>query len=356
MPTKFYFENAIEKGKGELVALGTRFLIITGQSSRKNGSLEAVIKVFKDNQKYFEIFDQTEENPSEQMVKKIIETYGKNWDVVVGLGGGSPMDAAKAVAVLCKNEIEIEDLYNPEKYSAALPIVCIPTTSGTGSEVTQYSVLTVNGQKKGFKHETIFPKLSFIDPVYTLTMPEELTLSTGLDALSHAIESAVSKRSNPMSELYSFKAIEIIKDTLPELLKDLSNYELRKKIMFASTLAGISISITGTTIAHALGYSITTEKGIRHGLATAVFLPFELQQANTQTAKKILEMFDGSLLNYFKNIGVKISFPVSDKELETWTERVSKASHVAITPGNYNREKIYEAYLWLIEKSGLYGG
>ncbi|MBO8160003.1 MAG: iron-containing alcohol dehydrogenase [Thermosipho sp. (in: Bacteria)] len=354
LPTKIFFEDNYKESEKLIDSLGNSFLIITGKSSKINGSLEDLLVILNKLGKKYEIYDECLENPPKELIEKIIKKFGKNWDVVVGLGGGSPMDTAKAVAVLCKNDIEVEDLYEPSKYSLASKIICIPTTSGTGSEVTQYSVLTVNGLKKGFKHEAIFPTLSILEPKYTLTLSKELTISTGLDALSHAIESALSLRANDFSDLFAFKAIEIIKNTLPKLVDDLNNYELRKNMLYASTLAGIAISITGTTIAHALGYSLTTEKNIKHGVATAIFLPFEIENATTEKSQKISNII-GNMLDFLKNLDVKVSFEINDNEINRWAETVSKASHIKVTPGNYNIDKIKEAYNWLINKSELFG-
>lgn len=355
LPTKVYFEDNFNESINEIDKLGEKFLIITGKSSSKNGSLNDLIEVLKKLNKHFEIFDNTLENPPKSMIENILQKYGKDWDVIVGLGGGSPMDTAKAVAVLCKNDISVEELYNADKYNEAAKIMCIPTTSGTGSEVTQYSVLTINNQKKGFKHESIFPTLSILEPKYTLTMSRELTISTGLDALSHAVESALSLKNNEFSELYAFKAIEIITNTLPNLIEDLSNYSLRRAMMLASMYAGIAISVTGTTIAHSLGYSLTTDKNIKHGLATAVFLPFEIENAKTKNSEKIIELL-GNPVDFLKKLDVKLDIKISDDDIEKWSERVIKSSHVKVTPGNYNINKIKEAYKWLIEKSTLVGG
>ncbi|ABR31721.1 alcohol dehydrogenase [Thermosipho melanesiensis] len=355
LPTKIFFEDNYIQSIDEIKRLGDKFLIITGKSSKINKSLDELLKILNKLNKKYEIFDETLENPPKEMINNIIERYGKNWDVIVGLGGGSPMDTAKAVAVLCKNNISVEELYDSNKYNSAAKILCIPTTSGTGSEVTQYSVLTINNVKKGFKHDVIFPDVAILEPKYTLTLNKELTVSTALDALSHAIEAFLSLRANSFSDLYALKAIEIISLNLNNLVKDLGNYELRKKIMLASLYAGISIGITGTTIAHSLGYSLTTEKGIKHGLATAVFLPFEIEHSNSSKANKIKEIL-GDPLEFLKSLNILIKFSVNEREIEAWSQRVLNSSHVKVTPGNYDFSKIKETYKWLLEKSGLYGG
>uniref|UniRef100_A0A7C5U4L7 Iron-containing alcohol dehydrogenase n=1 Tax=Fervidobacterium nodosum TaxID=2424 RepID=A0A7C5U4L7_9BACT len=352
MPTKIiYGENVILKNREIFQNLGERFLIITGKSSKQNGSLDDLCDVLENKTIY--IHDATPENPPVDIIKPLAEKF-KDADVVIGLGGGSPMDTAKAVAVLIENpNLKEEELYTKEKYNSAKPIICIPTTAGTGSEVTQYSVLTIDGRKRGFSHEVIFPKYAFVDYRYTVTLGKKLTLSTALDALSHAMEGYISLKATPFSDVLALEAMKIIKEYLPRLLDDPENSYYRERIMFASTLAGMVIAQTGTTIAHALGYNLTTEKGVKHGLATAVFLPFELKEAKSKVKDKVenvLRIFEGSLESFFSLIGVNLEIQINEEELTQWAKIVSKASHIASTPGTYTFENLKEAYQQVIEK------
>ncbi|MFN3691592.1 MAG: iron-containing alcohol dehydrogenase family protein [Fervidobacterium sp.] len=356
MPTKvIYQKDGVLKNRDTLRTLGERFLVITGKSSKRNGSLDDILDALEG--KYVYIYDETPENPPLDILKPIANKYD-DADVVIGLGGGSPMDTAKAVAVLIENKnLDPIDLYNKEKYSQAKPIVCIPTTAGTGSEVTQYSVLTVDGKKRGFSHECIFPTLSFVDYKYTMTLERDLTISTALDALSHATEGFLSFKSTPFSDVMAIEAIKLIKEFLPRLLDDPENEFFRERIMFASTLSGMVIAQTGTTIAHALGYSLTTDKGVKHGLATAVFLPFEIREAKYETrnnvkerALEVLKIFDGSLEKFYNILGLHLCITFSDEEISNWARATSKASHIVSTPGTYNVEKLIDAYREVLEK------
>ncbi|MFN6991317.1 MAG: iron-containing alcohol dehydrogenase family protein [Fervidobacterium sp.] len=356
MPTKvIYQKDGLLKNRDMLRTLGERFLVITGKSSKRNGSLDDVLDVL--DGKYVYIYDETPENPPLEILKPIANKYD-DADVVIGLGGGSPMDTAKALAVLIENKnLEPIELYNKEKYSRAKPIVCIPTTAGTGSEVTQYSVLTVEGKKRGFSHDCIFPTLSFVDYKYTMTLGKDLTISTALDALSHAIEGFLSLKSTPFSDIMAIEAIKLIKEFLPRLLDDPENEFFRERIIFASTLAGMVIAQTGTTIAHALGYPLTTDKGIKHGLATAVFLPFEIREAKYETksnvrekALQVLKIFDGSLEEFYNILGLNLNITFSDEEINNWAFATSKAPHISSTPGTYNSETLMNAYREILEK------
>lgn len=353
MPTKvIYQKDCVLKNRELIRNLGEHFLVVTGKSSKKNGSLEDLLDALEGKETY--IYDETPENPPLDIIKPIAQKYG-NADVVIGLGGGSPMDTAKAVAILLENkELDPIDLYNKEKYKRARPIVCIPTTAGTGSEVTQYSVLTVDGKKRGFSHECIFPTYAFVDYKYTLTLNRELTLSTALDALSHAVEGYISLKATQFSDVLALNSINLIKEYLPRLLDDLENEFYRERIIFASTLAGIVIAQTGTTIAHALGYPLTTDKGVKHGIATAVFLPFELQEAkieannNTKDVKEkvdqVLKIFEGSLESFYRLLNIYMDIDFSDEEIDNWAFMASKASHISATPGTYTLEKFVSAY------------
>ncbi len=352
LPTNVIFGKSAIKENGNLIAeLGENFLVVTGKSSAKNGSLDDLLNVLKDKKVY--IFNETPENPPIEIVDKVVNEYrDKNIDCVIGLGGGSPMDLSKAIAVLLKNlELPAEKLYDQTSYESALPIVCIPTTSGTGSEVTQYSVLTVNGTKKGFGNpKCTFPILAFVDPKYTVDLPKDLTISTALDALSHAIEGYISKKSNEFSDLFALKSIEIIAEYLPKVLSDLQNYEYREKLSLASVYGGITIAQTGTAIGHALGYPLTTYKNIRHGSATAVFLPFELEQVRTEVGDKVKDIeniFGGSLDKFYNSIGFKIQLSITEKEIEDWSILTSKATHIAVTPGSWTIDVIRNAYKFI---------
>lgn len=347
MPTKvIYGKGAVLKNREILRSLGEHFLVITGKSSMKNGSLDDVLEALEG--KYVRIYDTTPENPPIELIPEICSEFTdtRDIDVVIGLGGGSPMDTAKAVAVLLDNpQLNVRDLYDATKYTSAKKIVCIPTTAGTGSEVTQFSVLTVDGRKMGFSNnKCTFPTIAFVDYSYTITMGRELTISTALDALSHAMEGYISLNATPLTDVLAMESMKNIKEFLPRLLDDPESEYYREKIMFASMLAGMVIAQTSTTVAHALGYNLTTDKGIKHGLATAIFLPFELRNANTEKAETVKALFDGSLYRFYEDIGIKLNIDISDDDIEKWVKIVSTASHIRSTPGNYDIDTLTEAF------------
>ena len=214
MPTKIYSERDCVKKHGEEWArLGKKALIVTGRSSAVNGSLSDVKEVLESQGTGYCVFDETEANPSVEMVMKVRD-YGikENVDFVIGIGGGSPLDAAKAVAAYAADpELGMMDIFtaNIEK---VLPIAAIPTTAGTGSEVDQAAVLTIGSGKikKSFKARDTFPKVAFLDAKYTETMNREYTVSTALDAFCHCVESYLSPKSTISFSVHSpFSAASI---------------------------------------------------------------------------------------------------------------------------------------------------
>jgi len=203
-------------------------------------------------------------------------------DFIIAVGGGSPLDAGKAIAAYANNpDCGVMDIYDAEKLkNPCLPIIAVPTTAGTGSEAAPYAVLTIdNGlRKKTFKDASSYPKYSFVDPKYTYTLSNDYSVSTALDALSHAIESYLSPKANDVSkEAAAFAAAEVwavlfhSEDGMGE--KDAGGFtqRQRERLMYAATAAGVAISHTGTGFPHPLGYSLTLLFGLPHGKACALF-------------------------------------------------------------------------------------
>ncbi|HOJ88110.1 MAG TPA: iron-containing alcohol dehydrogenase family protein [Pseudothermotoga sp.] len=351
MPTKIFFsQRVVEKNKEIFKNFGAKALVVTGRtSSRINGSLSDIENALKSMGIEFYVYDRIEENPTfEQIRQAVEECKTQSFDFVIGVGGGSPLDSAKAIAVLLRNRsLRVEDLYDSNKYSSALPIVAIPTTSGTGSEVTQYSVLTDDtGFKRGFGHDSIFPVIALIDPVYTVSMTVSLTRSTGLDALCHAVEGFLSKKATPISDLYAVESMKLIKENLPKALENPNDLEARTAMSFASCLAGMVISQTSTTLAHVLGYPLSTFKGIRHGDATAAFLDAVVHGAESeipQKVQKVKEIF-GDIKRFIESAGLKIELQLSDEELETWVKRALTAKHMQWTRGVFDELSIRKLY------------
>lgn len=287
------------ENSAELGALGKKALVVTGRggSSRHNGSLGDVEAALSRAGLEYQIFAQIEANPGLETVRSgagLARQSGA--DVIIAVGGGSPLDAAKAMAVLAVNDIDDETLFAAQ-FNSALPLVAVPTTAGTGSEVTPYSVLTYPQiqSKRSLASPLLYPRLALVDPQYGMTMSTEVTADTAVDAYSHALEGYFSLKANPVSDLLAERALSILGEQLRSLcIEPQPAIEARQALSYGSVLAGMVISQTGTSIPHALGYALTYFKGVTHGRANGLllsaYLHFNLQGDSRARAVRVLEL------------------------------------------------------------------
>ena len=283
-PTKLIFSE--EAGSDLLVELASAspdsVLLLTDKGIIKAGIAEKILN--KLSEKGFNplVFDDIPGNPNIPDVKKALAAIeGKHITHVVALGGGSVLDVAKAVGLLLGDpELDYEEVQwhrQPIK-KAPLPVIGIPTTAGTGSEVTHVAVV---GDSKGFKmgvlHPAMFMKTAIIDGSLMLTLPPQLTSNTGMDSLVHAIEAFLSKKANPVSDMFALSAIRAIVKWLPEAYKNGSNLEARKQMAMAATLAGISFDQSSLGLVHALAGPLCGTYHLHHGLGVATLLPATIE-------------------------------------------------------------------------------
>ena len=207
---------------------------------------------------------------------------GAEIEVVVALGGGSVIDSAKVFAAAGGNFDRVARFLENKDGADALsflPIIAVPTTAGTGSEVTCWATVwnEAQGKKYSLAHPRLYPETALLDPVLMLGKPHGLTLATGLDSLSHSLESIWNVNANPVSARHAVAASKLILKTLPDLLRDLGNLELRRTMAEASLFAGLAFSNTKTAIAHNISYPITLGWGVQHGIACSFTLPTVLR-------------------------------------------------------------------------------
>jgi alcohol dehydrogenase len=219
----------------------------------------------------------TVSEPSYHFLDELRKSYaGEDLQVIVGIGGGSSMDAAKAMAVLVNNkEPAISYRGFNMMTESVLPVIAIPTTAGTGSEVTpNASFIDTEGKKKmGINGEAIRPRYAILDPEFTLTCPLNPTISVAVDSIVHATEAYVAKKTNPMAQLFASEGIKHVFKYLPLVVSDLSNVEYREKVMYGAFLAGIALMNSGTGPAAAMSYPLGVHQKVPHGIGGGIFLP-----------------------------------------------------------------------------------
>lgn len=286
MPTKVFAEtNSVKKNKHEFAKLGTCPLIVTGRhSSKVNGSLKDVEDSLTElNMKYY-IFDEIEENPSVETCEKAAAyALEKGCDMVIGVGGGSPLDASKAIALLIKNpEKDGTPFYEAEELPW-VPVAAVPTTAGTGSEVTPYAILTVHKwkTKKSISHR-IFPDIALVDAKYLAYTDQRILISTAVDALAHLVEGRINVKSDRYNQMLSEYGMELWGKAKEALRRGQPAEEEYELLMEASTIAGMTISHTGTSLPHGMSYYLTYEQGISHGRAAAVFLTAYMRESKNE--------------------------------------------------------------------------
>lgn len=231
------------------------------------------------------VIDDIAPNPDIALLEKQTARFAelkKQPDVIVALGGGSVIDSAKVFAA-APGDFARMDAYLKKRADAEtlrpVPLIAVPTTAGTGSEVTCWGTVWDGGKgvKHSLAHPGLYPQYAIVDPDLMLGKPRDLTVQTGLDALSHSLESLWNKSANPVSMAHAVQAARAIIATLPLLASDLRNVELRERMARASTSAGFAFSNTKTAIAHSLSYPITLRHGVPHGIACSFSLPMVIR-------------------------------------------------------------------------------
>lgn len=332
MPTELYFgKGCIEKNKNAMLRLGSNALIVTGKnSSRQNGSLHTMIKTLEELKIRYHIFDDVEENPSLETIESA-SNLGKSLgvDFVVGIGGGSPLDASKAIAVFIKNPFINKSNIFSGLTLESLPVVAVPTTSGTGSEVTPYSIVTVHKEEtKKNLGQNIFPTVAYLDSSFTNQLPYDITVNTSVDAFTHLVESYLNSNASLLSDMLAEKGFQLFKDCFNNLLnKDLSE-DFREKVMMASTIGGMAIAQVGTSLPHGMGYALTYYKKLPHGLANAVLTIEYLKCFKDQNKiNKMLNILGLNSLQELKDIFdslFKINIKLTEEEINQFAAKFTE--------------------------------
>lgn len=352
IPTRIFQEdNAVKNHGSEIAHCGKKALIVTGRSSaKKNGALNDVETVLKEFHIQYVIFDEVEENPSVSSIMKAA-TLGRaeGTDFVIGIGGGSPLDAAKAIALMIQNRDCSEEVLFETVSLRSLPVIAIPTTCGTGSEVTQFAILSrADTQTKQCISHAVYPELALVDSRYLAFAPEKVIIHTAIDTLGHILESYFNNRATDYSRMLSQYAMEVWGCCVPVLCGMEATKEDYDRMMFASTLAGMAFSHTGTTLPHGLSYYLTYHKHIPHGKAVGLFLPQYLkalpEEWDVQVLMALRALGFGSLEQFegFIN-GILGKIALSDAEKEAMAASVANnPDKLAQVPYSVTKEDILQ--------------
>ncbi|MCS7307194.1 MAG: iron-containing alcohol dehydrogenase [Aquificaceae bacterium] len=373
LPVEVLFGTGYADKVGEVgKRFGYRVLVVTGRKSTKeNRTLERVLNsLTRNGAEEVLIYDKVETNPTDKMVNEASKLVVEHRiDYIVGLGGGSSLDVAKAVSIVSSNEGYAWDYVNYPEGPRLIPflnrpVICIPTTAGTGSEVNRYSVLsnTLRKEKLVLSHSLNYPKVAIIDPTTTVSMDRRLTAITGIDALMHALESLTNKLSNILAEELAVKAITLIKKYLPIALEEPENLEARSYMSYSAMLAGIAIDRKRVALIHGMEHPVSAHyPNITHGEGLAG-LAVAVTEFNYKGNKDKYSLF-AELMGYkpqphmavkavedfLEKVGMRVSLKnlgVEEEKIERLTEDVYMLSRglFSINPVEPTQEDIYKLY------------
>lgn len=272
-PRTIIGEGAFQMAAPYLQELGKKALIVTGKIITKTGLVDKIQETLNALGISSAIYNDLPGEPTDVMIMAGVEVFkAEKCDFIIGLGGGTPIDTAKAIAAMAVLPGKMIEYKGKELIGDFAPLVLIPTTAGTGSEVTRYFVFTntETDEKLLFKGDGLLPKLAIIDYTYTITSPRSITLATGMDALCHAIESYTCRKANPITDMFCIDAIKRIFKYLPKACSDGNDKEARENMSFAAYEAGVAINGAPTTIIHGMSRPIGACFHVPHGISNAM--------------------------------------------------------------------------------------
>lgn len=297
-PTRVTFEVGSTKTAGRRIAdMGIKsVLLVSGSgSTRKSDGFAALSASLAASGIAYTIYDSVTADPSAEQVAeatKAIQSAGHA--AVVAYGGGSPIDCAKSAALSAANNMPILEFSYGRAMPTipALPIIAVPTTAGTGTEMSSAAVTTdrATGRKLGYFAESFFPQLAIIDPENHVTMPQHVTAATGMDALTHAVESYLSLAANPLADAINLHVVELIGKNLRPAHLNGNDIGARSGMAVASSTAGIAFSQTGLGMVHGFAHPVGARHGVTHGVANAIILPYMLAALARDAAARMCDL------------------------------------------------------------------
>lgn len=303
-----------------------KIFLVTGNKSYFLSGAKNLLSEFINKYNYFRFYN-FETNPKLKDLINGINIFNKEkCDIIIGVGGGSVMDIAKSISILTTQKGDLEEFIKGEisLKERQIPSIMIPTTAGTGSESTHFSVTYINKIKYSLAHYSLLPDFVILDPLFTKNLPPYITACTSMDALCQAIESFWSTNSTEESRTYSKEAIELV---MSYIIKNVNNPDMisRGKMLIASNLAGRAINIAKTTAAHSVSYPLTSYFNIPHGHAVALTLPYFIEFNNNVSSENLqdsrgVEFIKDRMSELFTILKVKTADKAKDKIINVMKE------------------------------------
>ena len=351
-PTQIHFGTGIIKRLPEVAAGfgGTNALVVLDPGLIQAGLDSNITRALEAGNMTYTIYSEIDPEPGLRLADRGTEIAREhNCDCVIGVGGGSAMDVAKAIAILLTNGGRAVDYLGLGKIEKpGVPKIMVPTSAGTGAEVT-FTAVFINeetGSKGGMNGDPLYPEAAVLDPELTLSLPPHVTAATGIDALTHALEAYTSVQAHPVSEMYSLQAIELIATNLRTAYADGRNIEARSNMLLASLLGGKALAMAGVGLVHAMAYPLGGMFGIPHGLANAVLLPYVTEFnliGNLEKHALLAEMLGGDtnnmslrdsahvLVEEMHQLNSDLAIPASLSDLGIPDDRIEEMAKIALT-------------------------
>ena len=342
-------QDCLKKNCGLFASFGRRALVVTGKSSARNGALEDIEYAFNMNGQAYDLYDAVPPNPTVQCVEEGARlARERGAEFIVAVGGGSPMDAAKAIAMAARQQVE-GSIFSHAIGEDVLPMVHIPTTAGTGSEVTPYAIITNDEKqtKTSISAPSLFPKLAFLDGKYMANLPQSVTVNTALDAVSHAVEGMLSVRAGVISDALARESLRLLLGQYEALRTGKYTIEARQALLHGSALAGMVIANTGTSPVHGMGYSLTYYHGVPHGRANGLLLPAFLKKCEQKIPARMEEVYaalgmDGAEFSYKVALLLGAREAYTDKLLRAYAQKASLNKNIKNCRAFFDEEDLYE--------------
>lgn len=372
-PTRLVFGAGAVKDLAKLVKEegGSKPFLVVDPGLKKAGLLKKIAAPLKKAKMDFEVYDKIDPEPGLKLADAGCKLAAKSGcDCVIGVGGGSAMDVAKAISILLTNGGKAEDYLGLGKITKpGVPKIMVPTTAGTGAEVT-FTAVFINektGSKGGMNGDPLYPDAALLDPELTISVPPHITAATGIDAFTHAIEGYVSTQAHSISDMYALEAIEMISRNLPQAYANGDNIEVRSAMLMGSLLAGKALATAGVGLVHAMAYPLGGMFGIPHGLANAVLLPYVIEYnlignpgkyaavaeiMGYDTTDMPLREAAATVVEAIFNLNNDVGIPSSLAELDIPVEKVPEMADIALTvavpiannPRKPTRDEVIQIY------------